>query len=88
MPSRPDHRKHEERADLFSFVAMDLGEEGLPEFAAALDRYAARILRTESEWLRNHPTAYQATGLQGPHWYGQGFKDAGYELDGSADGLT
>jgi uncharacterized protein (DUF2164 family) len=81
MP-RPDHRTHEERADLFPFIALGLEEEDCPRFAAALDRYVAKVLRSEIEWLKSLPTQ-QATGLQGPYWYGQGFTDAANELEES-----
>lgn len=82
---RPDHRKHEEREGLFLFLGLGLEEEDCPQFAAALDRYVTRVLRSEAEWLRSLPQPKQATGLQGPYWYGQGWDDAAHELNESAD---
>lgn len=85
--NRPDHRKHEEREDLFPFIALGLEEEDCPQFAAALDRYVIKVLRSEIDWLDSLPSPKQATALRGPYWYGQGFKDALDELRESADRL-
>lgn len=85
---RPDHREHKERSDLFPFIVLGLEEEDLPEFAAALDRYVAKVLLTEAAYLENHPTAYGATALTGKYWYGQGWKDASAELEESAGRLS
>lgn len=85
--SRPDHRKHEERAALFPFVGAGLGEEDCPSFTAALDLYVSKVLRSEAGWLHSMPQPQQATGLRGPYWYGQGFREAADELEESADRL-
>lgn len=82
---RPDHRAHEEREDLFPYIALGLEEEDCPRFARALDRYVAKVLRTEAEWLKSLPQPKQATGLQGPYWYGQGWEEAADELHEAAD---
>ena len=64
----------EARAALFGFVSAGAEEGDLPAFADALDKYLAAVLiglANEFEKLGD-----SATGLQGPMWYGAGFRDA------------
>ena len=64
----------EARAALFGFVAAGMEEEDLPAFANALDTYVAGLLIGLANQFES--LGMSATGLTGPMWYGEGFKDA------------
>lgn len=68
----------EARSDLMPHVCMGLEEGDLPEFTAALDRYAALarvVCRTEdAQYLDSLPPGGEA--LRGPYWYREGVHEA------------
>lgn len=64
----------EARAALFRFFGPDMEEKDFPEFTAALDTYVAGVVIGLANEFEN--LGMNATGLTGPAWYGEGFKDA------------
>ena len=69
----------EARAALFTHVLAGAGEEDLPEFSKALDRYVAALLVGLSKKLLDIP--HDATALTGPYWFGQGWEDAAKQVE-------
>jgi hypothetical protein len=61
----------EARARLFRLAGVD---DGNREFALALDEYLAGVLIGRANQYED--MGMNATGLTGPAWYGEGFRDA------------
>lgn len=62
------------RARLVAFVSPTGEESECPDFADALDEYLAGVLIGLANQYEN--LGMNATGLTGPAWYGEGFRDA------------